>query len=111
MRFLCVLFCVYLGVSWDNNINDWYDKWLKGDEIRYINTDELRDKYDFIVVGAGVGGSVVAHRLAMSDSNPKVLLLEAGKALNTSGLSSHMIPLLVATNQFTYEYWITFNGS
>src|SRR5215813_14265518 len=40
-------------------------------------SSELRTKFDYIVVGAGTSGSVVAARLA-SDLNTQVLLLEAG---------------------------------
>src|SRR5215469_18071467 len=40
-------------------------------------SSELRTKFDYIVVGAGTSGSVVAGRLA-SDLNTQVLLLEAG---------------------------------
>ena len=40
-------------------------------------SSQLRTKFDYIVVGAGTSGSVVAGRLA-SDLNTHVLLLEAG---------------------------------
>eukprot|EP01083_Nonionella_stella_P197836 726992_1 len=82
-----------------------YEEWKTGFQVDYITVNELRDTYDFIVIGAGVGGSVVAHRLAMDSSYPSVLLLEAGGKHNTSGLSPELIPVLNVECQLTNIDW------
>lgn len=38
----------------------------------------LPDRFDFIVVGAGPAGAILASRLARSEQSPSVLLIEAG---------------------------------
>ncbi|KAJ8913758.1 hypothetical protein NQ315_002438 [Exocentrus adspersus] len=64
------------------------------------DTQELRKEYDFIVIGAGSGGSVVANRLT---EHPKwsVLLLEAGKDENFIT----DVPLLAAFQSGTGYNW------
>lgn len=61
---------------------------------------EYLQQYDFIVIGAGSGGSVVANRLS---ENPKwkVLLLEAGREENFVS----DIPILAAFQTSTSYNW------
>lgn len=66
-----------------------------------INSDPIKSNYDYIVVGAGSAGSVVANRLS-EEGNNSVLLLEAGGAQNF--LSD--IPMLWLTNAKSDIDWV-----
>lgn len=68
--------------------------------IKSIATRELLTEYDYIIIGGGTAGAVLASRLS-EDENCTVLLLEAG--INEIVLSD--IPLTFPLLQRTYLDW------
>lgn len=44
---------------------------------QFFGNSTLRDAYDYVVIGGGVGGMTVANRLS-EDSSVTVLVIEAG---------------------------------
>ena len=65
------------------------------------NTTNLQKSYDYIVVGSGSGGAVVAGRLAM-ETDASVLLLEAG---DTDQVDAVQIPGMWPTNLRSERDW------
>lgn len=69
----------------------------------YYDTGTLNDEYDFVIVGGGSAGSVVANRLS---SNPQVsvLLMEAGRAEDaTTRVPMHAIFLFHGPYDWDYK--------
>lgn len=74
-----------------------------GDQQTHVNT-ELRADYDFIVVGAGTAGCVLANRLS-ENPNWKVLLIEAGPEQNTIMDVPMFVGFLQLSNRINWKYF------
>lgn len=80
-------------------------KWFPGNTKNTIVIDEISDRYDYIVVGGGSAGSVLASRLS-EDQEKTVLLLEAGAHFDESPLTH--VPLgwsPLQHSEFDWEYY------
>lgn len=62
----------------------------------------LRHDYDFIIVGGGTSGSVIANRLT-ENKNWNVLLLEAGQPESTLNFVPLFAPFLIKS-QYDWRY-------
>eukprot|EP01084_Bolivina_argentea_P229454 387266_1 len=62
------------------------------DPIKYKKLNEINDSYDYIIVGAGTTGSIIARRLSEQPDKPRVLLLEAGPPDKFHPFSTQVIP-------------------
>ena len=68
----------------------------------HFETEAIHDEYDYIVIGGGSAGSVVATRLS-EDERKAVLLLEAGAHYDENPIIS--IPLLWPMSLGTDHDW------
>ncbi|KAF8822604.1 GMC oxidoreductase [Cardiosporidium cionae] len=101
--------CQFLGVTgvqWNiKSVSNCLKRVSTGNTFTLIRSpSQLLPQYDFVIVGGGTAGSVLAARLS-SHSNTSVLLIEAGGQPNAGVLSHQVIPLAVLMNQLGDIDW------
>ncbi|XP_055957864.1 L-sorbose 1-dehydrogenase isoform X2 [Patella vulgata] len=77
---------------------------FSGDKLESHLAKEIDATYDYIIVGAGSAGSVLANRLS-KDSSLKVLVLEAGTDDQQPSSTVIKIPMMCASAQRTEYDW------
>lgn len=71
---------------------------------RVLTKKELKERYDYIIVGAGTAGAVLASRLA-EDDDKDVLLIEAGgDPLNDHNINVPAFADIVRGTEFDWNY-------
>ncbi|PHJ18811.1 glucose dehydrogenase, partial [Cystoisospora suis] len=88
--------------------------WPPGKSLLPTCETPLLPSYDFIIVGSGSAGAVLAGRLSSSAysrlssgerKHPTVLLIEAGSLPDLRVISPHVIPLMTLENQRSDIDW------
>lgn len=69
----------------------------------------MSDRYDFIIVGSGAGGSAAAHRLAKVGK--RVLILEKGEALPADGSTLDVETVFRQRRFKSHEPWVDGKGA
>ncbi|KAF5343168.1 hypothetical protein D9758_017052 [Tetrapyrgos nigripes] len=76
---------------------------VRAESTLYTNPNDLPTKeYDFIIVGAGTAGNVLAARLS-EDPSKRVLVIEAG--VDDTGVLPVQVPFLAFNNEGTPTDW------
>ena len=78
-------------------------QWMKNSGPVHINNFSSDVEYDYIIVGAGTAGCVLANRLT-EDSNATVLLLEAGPVDNKYFINIPLAQSEIMLSELDWKY-------